>query len=433
MNNRRHFLKNIVGGSMFLSLQAVPEFSEAGPFARPFLEGQAYDLDYHVCDEDLWRKVRGAYAVSKTTVNLNNGGVAPQPKIVLEAEKKFLAFINELPSMHLLRKLPKNRIFLKQKLADIAGCQADELAIMQNATEAIHTIVMGQEWQAGDEVVLSTQDYSTVKVGFEQLARRKKIKLVWVQLPVPVEDDATIIEAYCSKFSARTKMVLLTHLTNWTGQIIPNDVLATICKKAASKNIFSLIDGAHAFAHIDFKVSALHCDAYATSLHKWMSAPIGMGFLYLRKDKIKQVWPLYPASEKDNFRIEKFENHGTTSLAKEEATHYAIDFFHQIGIELKEARLRYLKNYWMKALAQEEGIRFYTSSQDRYACAIGLFSVEGINFRKVAKSLESQYNIHNTISVFDQISGIRISPNVYTRTKDLDKMLSAMQQIIKDR
>jgi selenocysteine lyase/cysteine desulfurase len=433
MNDRRHFLKKILGSSMLLSMPAVPKFAFASPVESSFERGQYSDKQQFITDEERWSKLRSAYAVSSKMINLNNGGVSPQPKVVLEAEKKFLSIINELPSLQLLRLLPKNRVFLRQKLAKIAGCNADELAIMQNATQAIHTAVMGQDWVEGDEVVLSTQDYSTVKVGFEQLVRRKKIKLVWVQFPVPVEDDATIVEAYCSKFSKRTKMVFITHLTNWTGQIIPNEVIRSICLKAAAQNIFSLVDGAHAFAQINFKIKDLHCDAYATSLHKWLSAPIGMGFLFLRKDKIEQVWPLYPAEARNTSVMNKFENFGTISLAKEEATHYAIDFFYLMGIELKEARLRYLKNYWMLALSQEDGVQIHTSSKDRYACAIALFSVEGISFKKVSSLLEKKYKIHNTISVFDSTQGVRISPNIYTRKKDLDKFLCVMREILKGR
>jgi selenocysteine lyase/cysteine desulfurase len=431
MNNRRSFFRKMLGMSTFFSLQALSQQAVAEDVVDSINTLHQLDLGQAVQNEDLWKRVQAAYSVSKSYINLNNGGVSPQPTIVQNSEKKYLEMINDLPSMYLSRVFPRNRSVLRAKLAKIGGCLPEEIAIMQNTTEAINTVVLGIDWKAGDEVVLSRQDYSTVKVGWEQLARRKKIKLVWVNLPSPIEDNDQIVEAYIAKFTQKTKFVNLTQIINWTGQILPVAAIARVCEKAREKNIFSHVDGAHSFAHINFKISELKCDAYSTSLHKWLSAPIGTGLLYVRKEQIPNIWSLFPSSEDQTNIIQKFEHKGTISLAREEATHTAIEFYNHIGIELKEARLRYLKNYWANQLKDNERIKFYTSFKDEYAGAIALFDINGGNYKLVSRALRDKYRIHHTNSVVEGAQGIRISPNVYTTIDDLDRLVEAVTFLVK--
>jgi len=252
-----------------------------------------------------------------------------------------------------------------------------------------------------------------------------------VNLPSPIEDNDEIVEAYVSKFTKKTKFVNLTQIINWTGQILPVAAIAKICEKAREKKIFSHVDGAHSFAHIDFKIPDLKCDAYATSLHKWLSAPIGTGLLYVRKGQIPNVWSLFPSAEDQTNMIQKFEHKGTISLAREEATHTAIEFYEHIGIELKEARLRYLKNYWANQLKDNERIKFYTSFKDEYAGAIALFDLKDGDYKEISPKLTEKYRIHHTNSVTEGAQGIRISPNVYTTLADLDRLVEAITDLVK--
>lgn len=431
MNNRRSFLKQIAGVGALGSFSMLNETFAAGELAETINDLKHLTIKDAVQSEDIWKRIQGAYSGSKSYLNLNNGGVAPQPTIVLDAQKKYLEQTNDMPSYYLARVLPRNRFTLRQKLAELAGCLHEEVALMQNTTEAMNTVMLGIDWKVGDEVIVSKQDYSTVKLGWEQLSKRYKIKLIWINLPAPIEDDEVILKAYLSKITKRTKFINLTQVINWTGQVIPAPVITEICRKAREKGIFTLVDGAHSLAHIDFRVSDLECDAFASSLHKWLSAPIGMGMLYVRKDKIASLWSMYPSGMDQVSSIEKFEHKGTISLAKEEATHTAIQFHQDIGIKLKEARLRYLKNYWAKELQKNDNVQFYTSFEDKYAGGIALFGLKEGNLDRISSKLEIKYRIHHTRTNLGNIKGIRISPNVYTSLSDLDRFLESITLLLK--
>lgn len=430
MYKRRHFLKTLAGAGASLSFTSRI-LDQREQFLDSVQQLQTFPIEQAIQQEELWKQVQQAYSVSRSVLNLNNGGVSPQPQLVRAAEEKYQTIVNEIPSLQLARVLPRNRPILKQKLARLAGCEATEIALMQNTTEALQTVMMGIDWKAGDEVVLSEHDYSTVKVGYQQLVERYGIVLKWVTLPAPVEDDNTIVDAYKAQFTNKTRLVHLTHLVSWTGQVLPVEAIAQITKAARTQGIFSLVDGAHSFAHLNFKIEDLHCDAYATSLHKWLCAPIGTGFLYVRHTQIPNIWSLLPSSANDTTFIHKFEHKGTIQLAREEAIHVAIDFHENIGIELKEARLRYLKDYWAKPFEKEEQLRFFTSFKARYAGALALFDLPKGNYKDLSAVLSRDYKIHHTNSVAKGIQGLRITPNIYTSTKDLDRLVEAINTYLK--
>ena len=431
MHHRRHFLKILAGAGTSLSFTNWHQLEQEEQLLDSLKQLQQLPIAQAVQQEELWKGIQEAYTVSRSILNLNNGGVSPQPRVVREAEEKYQTIVNDIPSLQLARVLPRNRPILKQKLARLAGCEATEIALMQNTTEGLQTVMMGIDWKKGDEVVLSEHDYSTVKIGYEQLAQRYGIVLKWVTLPAPIENDAAIVDAYIAQFTANTRLVHLTHLVSWTGQVLPVEAIATITKAARAKGIFSLVDGAHSFGHLEFRIKDLGCDAFATSLHKWLSAPIGTGFLYVRQAQIPNLWPLFPASKADKERIHKFEHKGTTQLAREEATHVAIDFQDRIGMALKEARLRYLKDYWAKQFEGEEQLRFFTSFKARYAGALALFDLPQGDYKALSAVLNGQHKIHHTNSLAKGVQGLRITPNLYTSTKDLDRLIEAIQGYLK--
>lgn len=432
MNNRRSFFKQMIGAGAFGSFSMFSNTLAAEELIETIDHLKSLPIKEAIESEDSWKRIQEAYSGSQSYLNLNNGGVSPQPTTVLNAQKKYLEQINEMPSRYLARELPKNRFVLREKLAKLGGCLPQEIALMQNTTEGMNTVMLGIDWKAGDEVIVSKQDYSTVKVGWELLAKRHKIKLVWVNLPAPIENDEAILDLYLSKITPKTRFINLTQVINWTGQIIPVSVLAKICTEARKKDIFTLVDGAHSLAHLDFKISELQCDAFASSLHKWLCAPIGTGMLYMRQDKIASVWSMYPSDFGQESMIEKFEHKGTISLAREEATHTAIQFHQHIGIKLKEARLRYLKNYWAKELQAYENVQIHTSFKDKYAGGIALFGTTGRDINLVSAKLERKYRIHHTKTNLEGVNGIRISPNVYTSLDDLDRFLEVMNTLLKD-
>ncbi|MEY4881986.1 MAG: hypothetical protein RLZ87_1419, partial [Armatimonadota bacterium] len=303
-------------------------------------------------------------------------------------------------------------------------CSSEEVAINRNSTEGLNTVIFGLSLKAGDEVVLSKQDYPNMINAWRQREKRDGIKLVWVDLTLPSEDDDLVVERYVQAFTPRTKVVHVTHLINWSGQILP---VRQIADKAHEMGIEVIVDGAHTLAHFDFKVPDLGADYFASSLHKWLGAPFGSGLLYIRRDKIPRVWALLSNNEPDGPDIRKFESLGTRSFASEMAIGAALDFHDIIGGQRKEARLRFLKDYWVKQLEKESGIRFLQSR--RHSCAIANVAVEGKKPEEVSSALFSKYKIHTVAINWENIHGVRVTPNVYTSRDDLDKLVRALRQI----
>ena len=384
-----------------------------------------------IAEDDLWRMVQQAYTISPSLINLNNGGVSPQPKVVQDTEVRKLQAANEIPSYYLWRVLIKDVEVVRERLARLAGCAAENIAINRNTTEGIQTILLGQDWKEGDEIVVTKQDYSTVKVGWELLERRYKVKIIWLDLPSPLEDEVQYVKLFTNAFSPKTKLVFLTHVINWTGQVIPVSAIRKVCEEAQKKGIFSLVDGAHSFAQFDFKIPDLGCDAFATSLHKWLCAPFGTGMLYVRESALPLIWPLFPASVEEDNDIRKFEHLGTRSLGQISAIGQAIDFHEMIGIQLKEARLRYLKDYWVKPLKNKDRLIFHSSHKPKFSSVLTLFEIEGLEPIEVERVLYSKFHIHVTNSEVGNIKGTRVSPNVYTRLSDLDRLTEGIDYLLK--
>ncbi|MCX6147318.1 MAG: aminotransferase class V-fold PLP-dependent enzyme [Candidatus Kapabacteria bacterium] len=380
-------------------------------------------------DEEFWYWVRESYTVSPHLINLNNGGVAPQPKVTQDAQDKYNRMCNEGPSYYMWRILDAGREPLRENLADLAGCSAEEIAINRNSTEGLNTIIFGLNLKAGDEVVLSKQGYPNMINAWKQREKRDGIKLVWLNFDLPQEDDAYFVERYVSAFTDKTKVVHLTHMINWTGQVKP---VAKIADEAHKRNIDVICDGAHSFALMDYKIPDLHCDYFATSLHKWMSAPFGSGLMYIKKDKIKDVWALLSNDKPDGDNIRKFESLGTRSFASEMAIGYSLDFHNMIGTARKQARLHFLKNYWAEKVKDIPKVKLNTSLDPKYACAIGNFSIQGMEPGDIDNKLLTKYKIHTVGINWENIHGVRVTPNVYTSLKDLDKLVRGIEDIAKN-
>jgi selenocysteine lyase/cysteine desulfurase len=377
-------------------------------------------------DEDLWMYVQQAYTSSPNIMNLNNGGVCPQPKVVQEAFESYNRFSNEGPAYYMWHVVGEGRESVRRDLADLAGCSVDEIAIVRNTTEALETVIFGLDLKKGDEVVLTKQDYPNMINAWKQREKRDGIVLKWVDLPQPIEDEDAIVNAYKELFTGRTKIIEIMHMINWTGQILPAKKLADA---AHQEGIEVLVDGAHTFAHLDFKIPDLDCDYFGTSLHKWLCSPFGTGFLYVKKEKIGKIWPLTAPADPASEDIRKFEAMGTRSFPAELAIGTAINFHDMIGSERKEARLRYLKNYWMDGISDIDGIRFFTSKKPEFACGLGNFAIDGLEPADIQKKLLNQYRIY-TISInLENINGVRVTPNVYITTCDLDKFIEAVHEI----
>ncbi len=424
MSSRRSFLRNITattGAFTFLPLTNSLFAKEAEKKQQQF---QSLHPDDALTDEDFWGWVKEQYTVSPNLLNLNNGGVSPQPKVVQDAHIRFYQFSNEAPSYYMWRTLDEGREALRSKLAELAGCDAEELAINRNATEGLNTVIFGLNLKAGDEVVLAKQDYPNMINAWKQREKRDGIKLVWLNLNLPEESDDAIVQQYVKAFTSRTKIVHVTHLINWTGQFLP---IKKIADEAHKRGIEVIGDGAHSFAHTDFKIPDLGCDYFATSLHKWLCAPFGSGLLWIKKEKIKNIWALLSNNEPDGTDIRKFESLGTRSFASEMAIGNAVDFQNVIGSKRKEDRLRYLTDYWNSRVSDLKRVSFLQPKNKQFYCAISNISIEGMKPADVAGTLHTKHKIHTVAIDWENIHGVRVTPHVYTSTKDLDRLVTAIR------
>ncbi len=428
MSNRRSFLNKV--GLLSASALTTGLFQQAWSrdLQSALKNAEAVPPADLATDEEFWYYVQQSYTIAPSFINLNNGGVAPAPKVVADAMKRNYDFSNEAPSYFMWRIIDQGREPLRKSLAQLAGCDKEEIALHRNASEALETVIFGLDLKAGDEVVLSKQDYPNMIGAWKQREKREGIKLVWINLELPSEDENYLVKQYTDAFTAKTKVVQVTHMINWIGQKIPVRKIADAAKKT---NIDVLVDGAHTFAHFEFKVPELNCDYFGTSLHKWLGAPIGTGLLYVRKEKIKTIWPLFGAGEKEEADIRKFEHLGTRPFFIEEATDKAIDFYDMIGAKRKEERLLYLKNYWMERVKNIPKVKLHTSFKKEFGCAIGLVSVEGKKPAELDSYLWTNFKIHSVGIEWENISGVRITPNVYTSTKNLDRLAEGIEKFAK--
>lgn len=428
MNNRRNFIKKAgsLAGALsvtpILNTLAIPHIQEAEKTIQDLTPAEA------ARNEEYWHTIQQAYTVSPNIINLNNGGVSPQPSVVQDAVERYNRLSNEGPSYFMWRILDAGRESLRMKLADLAGCSLEEIAINRNATEALGTVILGLNLKKGDEVVLTKQDYPNMLQAWKQREMREGIKLNFINLELPIENEETIVQQFTQAFTPRTKVVMITHMINWTGQILPVKKIATAAK---AKGIEVLVDGAHTFAHLDYKIPDLDCDYYGTSLHKWLSAPIGSGMLYVKKDKIKSLWPLFPNNNPQADDIRKFEVLGTRSFPIEQAIGQAVNFQNAIGNKRKEERLRYLKNYWAEKVGSMPRVKLNTSLKPAYSCALANFSIEGMEPGEIESTLFSKYKIHTSPIVWENIKGVRVAPHVYTPLKDLDRLVDAITYLAK--
>jgi len=419
--NRRLFVKHLAAtvsaASIYPGISFAEEWANAIPAGFPPADTP---------DDDFWSYMQQCYTVSPNIINLNNGGVSPSPKVVQDTFERYNRYCNEAPSYYMWRILDQGREALRADLADLAGCEPGEIAIDRNTTEAMNTIIYGLNLQPGDEVVLARQDYPNVINTFRLLEKRNGVVLKWVNLELPMEDEDAIARQYMEAFTDRTRIVNVTHIINWIGQIIP---VKKIAEAAHKRGIEVLVDGAHSFALLDFKIPELDCEYFATSLHKWMGAPFGSGLLYVRKDKISKIWPICPDEGMLSDQIVKFERLGTRNFASEMAIGSALDFHNAIGPKRKESRLRFLKDYWTSQVKDIPGVRVHTSFKPGFACVIGLFSIHGYTPGEIDSYLFDKYKIHTVGIVWENISGVRVTPNVYTTLKDLDKLVSAIAEL----
>jgi selenocysteine lyase/cysteine desulfurase len=320
----------------------------------------------------------------------------------------------------------ENKKKITTRLAKVLGCGADELIITRNTTESLDMVIGGLDWEKGDEAIMAYQDYGAMLDMFEQVQDKYGVVRVMVSVPNHPKNDEEIVQLYEQAITKKTKVILVSHMINISGQILP---IKKIGEMAHAKGIQVIVDGAHAFAHIQYDIDDLNCDYYAASLHKWLSTPLGAGLLYIRKDHIPKVWPLLADGEKDKNKINRLNHTGTHPVHTDLTINDSIDYYEMIGAERKEARLRYLQNYWTEKVSNIPRIILNTPTEANRSCAIANVGIEGIAPADLAKRLLKEHQIFTVAIDYANIRGCRICPNLYTTTKELDMFISALKTL----
>jgi selenocysteine lyase/cysteine desulfurase len=425
-SDRRTFLKRTAALAGAFSVNSLFHQAHAADFGAASHAVRDLTPAAAAQNEDYWSVIQRAYSVNPDLINLNNGGVSPAPIVVQEAVARYNELTNEGPSYYMWVILDQGREPLRKKLADLAGAKAGEIAIDRNSTEALNTIIYGLALKAGDEVIGTKQDYPNMIQAYRQRGERDGIVYKQISFDFPMEDDEAIVKAYEAAITPRTRLIHVTHMINWVGQTMP---VRKIADMAHAHNIEVLCDGAHSFGLIDFKIPELHCDYFGTSLHKFLSAPIGTGMMWISEDKIEKVWPLTCNSMPHSADIRKFETLGTRSFPLEQGIGEAVNFHEGIGSARKQERIFYLKNYWSTRVQSIPKVKLHTSLRPEYSCAIGGVSIDGMTPGQVAGALFDKYKIHTVGIVWENISCVRVTPHVYTRIDDLDLLVRAIGEL----
>lgn len=424
--DRRRFISNIGKGLGLATLSSTLLSSISNELHAAVKSIAHLSPEHAATEEDFWFTIQQSFSVTRSLINLNNGGVSPSPRIVTESLVRYQWHQEEASAYVMWQVLQPQIETIRTGLAEIFGCDREEIAITRNASESLEILLMGMDLKSGDEILTTTQDYPRMLTTLRQRELREGISLKLVKIPVPPKDVSEIVEAFKNGMTAKTKVILLAHQINLTGQITP---VKQICEIAKAKGIEVIIDGAHSFAQFEFKQKDLGCDYFGTSLHKWLLSPKGTGMLFIKRDKISKIWPLMAAETKQGNDIRKFEEIGTHSIAPKLAIGESIIFHNEIGARRKEERLRYLSRYWMNNLKGEKNIRFNTSFDPRQSCAIGNFMIEGITPADLGGYLMSQHKILTTPIEHDEFKGIRITPNLYTTVNELDRFCEIIHTV----
>jgi len=424
VESRRDFFKKAAG--IALTASALPMIEPGGAQrinAATLKLGDQSPLD-SASDELFWSSVRSSFNLSPQFINFENGWYSPQFEAGLDETCAQARRINEIPAFYMRVLLESDVKTTHQLLARFADCSTEEILITRNTTESLNIVIMGLELQAGDEAVWGNYEYGSMQVAFRQRAAREGIVNNVLDIPLVAMSDDEIVAAYKRAITPKTKVILVSHMVYLTGQVLP---VRRICDMAHERGVEVIIDGAHTFAHLADKITDLHGDYYGTSLHKWMLAPLGTGMLYVKKEKIKSLWPLFGDGNHSSDQIDKLGHIGTRPPYILFAIAEAIRFNQAIGLKRKEARLRYLKNYWVDRLIDVAGIVVHTPIEDHRSCAISTVGIEGRDPGEIANALYQRYQIYTVPPGYP--GAVRISPNIYASTDELDQFVMAMKEL----
>jgi selenocysteine lyase/cysteine desulfurase len=377
-------------------------------------------------DDELWKTVRSHYTLKDEYINLESGYYNIIPNPILDNFINHVKHVNIQGSYYMRNDLNKNKDRVTKQLADFVRSTPDQIAITRNATESLDLIISGFPWKKGDEAIYAKQDYGSMKEMFEQIANRYGVKNKIVSVPNHPKNDEEIVSLYESQITNKTKLIMICHMINITGQILP---VKKICKMAHAYGVEVLVDGAHCVGHFDFSIDDFNCDYYGSSLHKWLATPLGAGLLYVNKNKTHRIWPLLANGNTDKSDIKRLNHIGTHPVHTDLAISNSIDYIKWIGIEKKEKRMRFLQRYWSDQLRSFKNVIINTPEDVKRSCGIGNIGVTNMTPTKMADVLFEKYNIFTVAIDYANVKGCRISPNIFTTTEELDRFIFAVKEI----
>jgi len=380
----------------------------------------------NLSDDDFWKLVRSQYDLHQDFINLESGYYNIIPKPTLKKQIEHIKRVNLEGSFYMRKSRFKDKSTITSELANFVGCNSKNLAITRNTTESLDLIISGFPWKSGDEAIYAYQDYGAMQDMFEQIGERHGVVLKKVSVPNHPKNDMELISLYESQITSKTRLIMISHMVNITGQILP---VKKICDMAHSYGVEVLVDGAHCVGHFNFKIDNLNCDYYGSSLHKWLATPLGAGLLYVNNKHIPKIWPLIADHEKDPNKIQRLSHTGTHPVSTDLTIIDAIEYLNSIGIKKKESRLRFLKTYWQNALKNESNIVINTPFDPQRSCGIGNVGLKNMKPETLANRLYEEFGIFTVAIDYANVKGCRITPNIFTNENELDTFIDAMKSL----
>lgn len=380
----------------------------------------------NLSDNDFWKLVRSQYDLHPDFINLESGYYNIIPKPTLKKQIEHIKRVNLEGSFYMRKSRFKDKSTITTQLANFVGCDSKNLVVTRNTTESLDLIISGFPWKSGDEAIYASQDYGAMQDMFEQIGKRHGVVLKKVSVPNHPKNDTELISLYESQITSKTRLIMISHMVNITGQILP---VKKICDMAHSHGVEVLVDGAHCVGHFNFKIDSLNCDYYGSSLHKWLATPLGAGLLYVNNKHIPKIWPLIADHEKDPNKIQRLSHTGTHPVSTDLTIIDAIEYLNSIGIKKKESRLRFLKTYWQNALKDESNIVINTPFDPQRSCGIGNVGLKNMKPETLAKRLYEEFGIFTVAIDYANVKGCRITPNIFTNENELDTFINAMKSL----
>ena len=415
--DKRRFIKSL-GALSFSPLISASKLTDFEPISKtlPVIDNE----------DELWKTVRSHYTLKDEYINLESGYYNIIPNPILEHLINHVKHVNIEGSFYMRNDLNKNKDRVTSELANIVGSTPDQIAITRNATESLDLVISGFPWKKGDEAIYAKQDYGTMKEMFEQISNRYGVVNKILSIPNHPKNDEEIVSIYESQITSKTKLMMVCHMINITGQILP---IKKICDMAHSYGVEVMVDGAHCVGHFDFSIDDFNCDYYGSSLHKWLATPLGAGLLYVNKNKTHRIWPLLANGNTNKSDIKRLNHIGTHPVHTDLAISNAIDYLKWIGMERKEKRMRFLQRYWSDKLRNVNNVIVNTPIDIDRSCGIGNVGLRNMSPSKMEDLLFEKYKIFTVAIDYANVKGCRISPNIFTTTKELDSFVDAVKEL----